>query len=114
MMSIDPCMLSAGIGGFRNANWNVQQCPYMGLSTGFLVLWWAVNTDHSEGQVWLSVHVNGVHRSTCLTQHSRPGVTLPQGAAAPENCEFRFEFDPPLSAFDEHRIEVSEIWSGEI
>jgi hypothetical protein len=79
-----------------------------------LVLGWAVNTDHSEGQVWLSVHVNGVHRGTCLTQHSRPGVTLPQGAAAPENCEFRFEFDPPLSAFDEHRIEVSEIWSGEI
>ena len=79
-----------------------------------LVLGWAVNTDHREGQVWVSVHVNGVHRGTCLTQHPRPGVTLPEGQTAPENCEFRFEFDPPLSAFDEHRIEVSEIWSGEV
>jgi hypothetical protein len=78
-----------------------------------LVLGWAVDTGHREGQVWVSVHVNGIHRGSCLTQHPRPGVTLPDGQAAPGNCEFRFEFDPPLSAFDEHRIEVSEIWSGE-
>jgi hypothetical protein len=79
-----------------------------------LILGWAVNTDHRDGQVWVSVHVNGVHRGTCLTQHRRPGVKLAGGEAAPENCEFRFEFVPPLSAFDEHRIEVSEIWSGEV
>jgi hypothetical protein len=79
-----------------------------------LVMGWAVNTDHPEGQVWVSIHANGVHRGTCLTQHRRPGVTLPGGGAAPENCEFRFVFDPPLSAFDEHRIEVTEIWSGDV
>jgi hypothetical protein len=79
-----------------------------------LVLGWAVNPDQHDSQVWLSIHVNGVHRGTCLTQHRRPGVTLPGGEPAPENCEFRFQFDPPLSVFDEHRIEVSEIWSGEV
>lgn len=78
------------------------------------MLGWAVDTDHRAGQVWVSVHVDGVHRGSCLTQHHRPGVPLPGGATAPENCGFRFEFDPPLSPFDEHHVEVSEIWSGEV
>jgi hypothetical protein len=39
-------------------------------------------------------------------------VRLPNGEAAPEHCEFRFVFDPPLSPFDEQRVEVLETWSG--
>jgi hypothetical protein len=38
---------------------------------------------------------------------------LPNGEAF-EHCEFRFEFDPPLSVFEEHQIQVQESWSGTI
>ena len=78
-----------------------------------LVLGWAVNTEHRDGQVWVSIHVNGVHRGNAVTQHPRPGITLPGGGKAPHNCEFRFEFDPSLSPFDQHRVEVTEVWSGD-
>jgi hypothetical protein len=75
---------------------------------------WAVDLEFSENPVSISIFVNGDHRGTCRAVHVRPGVILPSGEAAPDRCAFRHVFDPPLSPFIEHRVEVVETWSGQV
>ncbi|MSP01628.1 MAG: hypothetical protein EXR07_11360 [Acetobacteraceae bacterium] len=73
---------------------------------------WAAGTDRPEDAVSISIFVNGVHRGVCLTTHERDDVILPNGEPAIGKCGFDFMFDPPLSAFLEHRVAVSETWSA--
>jgi hypothetical protein len=74
---------------------------------------WVFNTTHLDEPVWVAIYCNGIHRGTCVAIHRRPGLVHPNGEAF-EHCEFRFEFDPPLSVFEEQQIQVQESWSGTI
>jgi len=75
---------------------------------------WAVNLELSECPVSVSIFVNGLHHGACQADNSRAGVILPSGEAAPDHCAFRYVFDPPLSPFIEHRIEVLETCSAQV
>jgi hypothetical protein len=74
---------------------------------------WVIDTDHPDTSIALSVFVNGVHRGMSLTTYARDDLVLPNGEKLSGKCGFHFEFEPPLSPFVEHRIEVFETWSGQ-
>ncbi len=74
---------------------------------------WAIDTDHPEEAVSIAILVNGAHRGMCLTTHARTDLVLPNGVTIAGKWGFYFTFDPPLSPFIEHRIDVVETWSAE-
>jgi Sulfotransferase family len=74
---------------------------------------WVFDDAHPNESVSVSIFVNGVHRGTCLASRSRPNLAKIAGGGIPTDCAFNFAFDPPLSPFAEHRVEVVETWSAE-
>ncbi|MGA3000734.1 MAG: sulfotransferase [Acetobacteraceae bacterium] len=75
---------------------------------------WVIDRECPDATVTLSIFVNGVHRGMCLTTHARDDLVLPNGEKLSGKCGFHFEFEPPLSPFEELRIEVVETWSGQL
>ena len=75
---------------------------------------WALETDRPDEAVSLSIYENGVHRGVCEATAPRSDVILSMGETVSGARGFRFEFDPPLSPFAEHRVEVRTTWAGEL
>ena len=73
---------------------------------------WAANPDEPAAPTALVVIVNGEPRLNGLADQPRPGLAASTRGRATDRSGFRFEFDPPLSPFDELRIEVVEAASG--
>jgi hypothetical protein len=73
---------------------------------------WAVNPDDPATPAEVGVTVNGQPRVTGVADQSRPGLAAATRGRATDRCGFRFEFEPPLSAFHEFRIEVIEPTTG--
>ncbi len=73
-----------------------------------------IDTEHPDASIALSIFVNGVHRGMCLTTYTRDDLLSPTGEKLASKCGFHFQFEPPLSPFIEHRIEVVETWSGQV
>ena len=71
------------------------------------VLGWATDTDLQGQPVSISIFVNGRERGRCIADRHRAGMHDATGGEVPDICEFRFEFDPPLSAFAEHHVRVA-------
>lgn len=75
---------------------------------------WVIDRDHPDETVSVSIVINGIHRGLCVTAHPRTDVVLPNGETISGKCGFHFAFDPPLSPFVEHRVEVVETWSAQV
>jgi Sulfotransferase family len=70
-----------------------------------VVTGWAADTDNAEAQLEIAIIVDGARAASVRTTEVREGVKrlLP---GSDGRCGFRFRFEPPLSVFDEHSIEV--------
>jgi hypothetical protein len=75
---------------------------------------WVYDSENPGDPVSVSIFVNGVHRGSCLAALPRPELHKLVDERIPPECGFLFAFDPPLSAFSEHRVEVVETWSSQL
>jgi hypothetical protein len=73
---------------------------------------WVFDSEHPGEPVSVSIFVNGIHRGSCLASRPRPDLRQSVDERIPVACGFHFAFDPPLSAFSEHRVEAVETWSS--
>lgn len=73
---------------------------------------WAFDTDHPNAPVSVSIFIDGAHRATIPASISRPGLAGSPDGPPTDDCAFRFAFDPPLSPFVAHNVDVVETWSG--
>jgi hypothetical protein len=75
---------------------------------------WMFDSENPGEPVSVSIFVNGVHRGSCLAALPRPELRKLVDESYPAACGFLFAFDPPLSTFSEHRVEVVETWSSQL
>ena len=67
---------------------------------------WAVDMDNPLEPVSVSIIVNGNERGRIKAEAYRPNLKESLGEGATGHHAFRFEFEPTLSRFGEHRVEV--------
>ena len=73
---------------------------------------WACDVSDPTSPVSVSVLIDGTHRGTCFATISRAGLAGAADGPPRDECAFRFLFEPPLSPFVPHFVEVVETWSG--
>jgi hypothetical protein len=73
---------------------------------------WAIDKNGAADPTPISILVNGKERGACVANRPRPGLAEATAGAASDHCEFRFEFDPPLSVFEEQRIRIVATLTG--
>jgi hypothetical protein len=69
---------------------------------------WAVNADAPGSPASLAILLNGQQRASGLADQPRPGLAASTKGLATDHAGFRFDFDPPLSPFQEWHVEVVE------
>src|ERR1700687_5989301 len=69
------------------------------------VLGWVLNTDRPGEALPIAVKVNGREVARCTADCHRDGLEEYGGS----NHGFLFEFDPPLSVFEEQTIELTVV-----
>ena len=74
---------------------------------------WAYDRQAPSDRVFVSIFVNDVLRGICVADQTRPGFVPSAADVSATNYVFEFAFDPPLSPFIEHRVEVVANWSRE-
>src|SRR5437763_10936483 len=70
------------------------------------VVGWVVDMNNPTEPVSVSITVNSHERGRLKAEAFRPNLKENLGAGANGHHAFRFEFEPPLSRFEEQRIEV--------
>ena len=72
----------------------------------FGVSGWAIDWDHPQDLLDISIIVDGLEVGTCKADIERKGLKEALGRGASGMHEFRYAFDPPLPIRDNHHIEV--------
>jgi hypothetical protein len=67
---------------------------------------WAVDMDNPIDPVTVLIVVNGREHRRLKAETYRPNLKEGLGGGATGHHAFRFDFEPPLSGFEEYRIEV--------
>jgi Sulfotransferase family len=70
------------------------------------VVGWACDRDAPEASLTIAILINGRELGRCPASLEREGLKEHLGGNATGLYGFEFAFDPPLSVFDEYRVEV--------
>jgi hypothetical protein len=70
---------------------------------------WAFDTDRPSQPARLAIRVNGVVHTECVADRPRAGLHQATLGKAPDDREFRVDFEPPLSVFNRQDIEVLSV-----
>lgn len=70
------------------------------------VVGWACDRDAPEASLTITILINGREHGRCPANLARENLKQHLGGNASGLYGFEFAFDPPLSVFDEYRVEV--------
>lgn len=70
---------------------------------------WVIDTDHPESELQIVVTVDGHEYGRCAANQFRPNLKQHLGDGATGNHEFCLKFEPTLSPFRQHDVQVTVV-----